>query len=363
MKKSDELEELDLEFWFERESRPFKLSRGSSGMQINAQECPACGDRRYRTYLNAETGVGNCFVCNERFNKGTFIVRSLGLDPDNRLDWGAAFKHIREVLVDQGWRPKRMSAVAVEHGEVKLPRSFPLPTPEGHNLQYLEDRGVTADYAKYFGLRVSTIGQWRFKNDDGTDGSQNFSNRLIIPVYDLDGTLKTFQGRDLTGESDRKYLFPKGLPGTGRYLLNGQNAHHAKRICVGEGFFDVAAIKIAMDQDVSLRDVVAVGSFGKHLSFGQKDGDDQLSRLIALKREGLEEVTMMWDGEWKALIAALDAAEQIARVGLRARIATLPADRDPNEVTGDVVRAAFLGARPFSKLLAVEWRLRNPLVA
>lgn len=347
-------DELDFEFWLEREGVSYKLTRGKSGMQANLRECPACGDRRYRAYLNAESGRGNCFVCNETFKgKLDFIKKQTG------LSFRDALANITETLKDQGWRPKR-TAVAVEEEKATLPLSFPLPTPSGENLIYLEDRGIGADIAGYLGLRYSEFGVWNFTKEDGTKGTQNFANRVIIPVYDLNGTFVTFQGRDVSGLSDRKYLFPKGLPGTGRYLLNGQNAKRTKRVAMGEGVFDVAGLKMAMDGEIDLRDVVPVGSFGKNLSYGSPDGNDQLGRFLELKREGLEEVTIMWDGEEKALVAALDAAKMLTRCGFRVKIALLPAGCDPNEVLPEVVRDCFRKAQLYTKALDVRWRLRNP---
>jgi DNA primase len=357
---------LDLEQWFEREGHAFKKSRGSSGMQINAQTCPACGDRRWRTYLNADTGRGNCFVCNETFSKLGFIHASLGGDKGDtsstgRRAWAETFKHVKEALADQGWRPRITAEVAVEVGEVVLPDSFELPTKHGQNLVYLEARGITGELARYFHLRFCNSGKFIFTREDGSKGYQIFDGRIIIPVYDLDGVMKTFQGRDVTGVYvDKKYLFPKGLPGTGRYLFNGQSAGLAQRAVMGEGAFDVAAIKKAFDEDPSLRNVVALGSFGKHLSYGSINGDDQLGRFIQLQRGRLKEVTIMWDGEPKALTAALEAAELLRRIGLHVRIALLPFEKDPNEVLPATVREAFQNARDYTTSLNIEWRLNNP---
>jgi DNA primase len=360
-------DEFDMEQWLERESRPYKMTRGASGMQLNVKDCPTCDDGRWRTYLNAESGVGNCFVCNARFTKFGFVHQCLGFDPDDkspggRAHWVETFKHVKEALSEQGWRPKRTAVVAVEMGEVKLPESFELPTPEGQNLVYLSNRGIDNDLAKYFHLRFCTRGKFAFIMDDGRPGGQTFDGRIIIPVFDLDGVLRTFQGRiiDPAYDGPQKYLFPKGLPGTGRYLFSGQNAHRAKRVCMGEGVFDVMALKKAFDEESSFRDIVPIGSFGKHMSYGSMNGDDQLGRFIQLKTEGLEEVTIMWDGEPKALLAALDAASLLHGVGLRARVALLPADKDPNEVVGEVVRAAFQNATPYSAIQAIKWRLKNP---
>lgn len=350
-------EELDLEFFFDRESLAHKIGRGVSGMQINAKECPACGDSRWRVYLNLETGAGNCFVCNERFSKLSFLRHTWGLKEN---EWAVVFRQARELLVEQGWRPKRTVTAAVEQGAIVLPQSTPLPI-DGQNLTYLEQRGITAELAAYFHLRYCQFGYWKFIDEDtGKPKLQSFENRLIIPVFDLDGTLVTFQGRDLGGTSDRKYLFPKAIAGTGRFLLNGQNVMLTKEVCMGEGAFDVMAMKLAFDADPTMRHIVPVGSFGKHLSYGSTDGNDQFGRFIKLKAAGIRQVTTMWDGEPKALIAALNAAKLLHGLGLIVRIALLPADKDPNEVPGYVVRDAYKAAQLWSPALDVKWRLRNP---
>lgn len=347
--------ELDLEFWFERESLAYRLSRGASGLQVNARDCPNCGDRRYRVYLNAESGVGNCFCCNLGYTKLKFIKINTG------LEWRDTFRYCEDVLKEQGWRPKRKVETAVEMEKATFPTSFALPTPAGENLTYLEGRGFTADVARYFHLRYCHEGWWNFTKDDGTRGGQAFHERVIIPVFDLDGTFVTYQGRDITGaKTEDKYLFPKGLPGTGRYLLNGQNAWRHKQLCLGEGFADVASIRMAFDGTKDLASVAAAGTFGKHLSSGSPDGDDQLGRLLQLKGRGLQVVTIMWDGGKKELDAALSAARTIKASGLMVRIALLPKGRDPNEVTPDVVVDAYRNARLYDAKLELEWKMRSP---
>ena len=349
-------EELDMEFFLERESIAYRVGHGVSGEQLNIKECPnpACGDTRWRTYFGTDTGRGNCFKCGKGFTKTSFIR-----DYYN-TDWKGAYPLLVEILEEQGYRPKRQMVAAVEHGDVELPYSVELPTPAGENLTYLRQRGFDDDITRYFHLRYCEFGWWKYVDPEGETKTQNFENRVIIPVYDLDGTLRTFQGRDLTGASDKKYLFPVGLPGTGRYLFNGQNVFATDHVVMGEGAFDVAAIKIALEEDQALRDVVAIGSFGKHLSYGSTVGDDQLGRFIQLKARGLKIVTIMWDGEEAALLAALNAAKLLAGLGLTVRIALLPFEKDPNEVLPEVVRAAFYKAETWSPALDIKYRLRNP---
>jgi DNA primase len=346
-----------MEFYLERESIAYKLTRGSSGMQLHIRTCPACGDSRWRTYFGIETGRGNCFVCSAGYTKIKFIRDHLGL---GEKEWAPALREAEIVLKEQGWRPRREAMAAVTPGLVVLPTSDALPLPDGSNLVYLESRGFNADICRYFGLRLCEFGWWKFTDEDGNTSTQEFSSRVIIPVFDLDGTLVTFQGRDLTNTSKSKYLFPMALPGTGRFLFNGQNALATEHIVMGEGAFDVAAIKMALDDDPGLRDIVAVGSFGKHLSYGQPDGNDQLARFGKLKQRGVRFVTIMWDGEPSAFTAALNAAKILTGIGLIARVAKLPAGKDPNEVSGDVVRSAFHAADVWTPAFDIRSRLRNP---
>ncbi|CAO3459923.1 hypothetical protein [Azospirillum argentinense] len=351
----DELfDALDLEFLLEREGVNYKTTHGSSGEQHNLQECPCCGDRRWRVYVNAETGLGNCFVCGEGLGKWKLTKLLSG------LEGGEAVGFLKEILKEQGWRPKKTITAAVEvPAALHLPHSLPLPIGE-QNLVYLERRGIHTELAAYFHLRYCEEGWWNFTRPDGSAGGQNFKDRVIIPVFDLDGRLVTFQGRDLTGSAERKYLFPAGLPGTGRFLLNGHNVLRARRVVMGEGFFDVAALKLAVDEDPGLRDIVPVGSFGKHLSYGDPEGNDQLGRFHQLKGQGLREVIIAWDGEREALDAACAAALRLRGLGLSVRIALLPRDKDPNEVDGAVVRQAIWKAVEVTPAQVVRWRLASP---
>jgi DNA primase len=356
MSRNEELQEaletIDMESWLDREGVKYKVTRGSRGTQLNIKECPCCGGSNWKVYLNAETGLGNCFSgdCEVKFNKWKFIQAHLGTATTRQV-----IEHVKEVAAEQGWQPRIRHTAAVQHdAELHLPESYELPIGE-KNLKYLENRGITGEIARYFRLRFSKRGVFEYLDDYGRKMRQSYADRILIPIYDLDGTFVSFQGRDITGTADKKYLFPPGFASTGSYLYNGQNAIGAKRIVVGEGAFDVMALKIALDGDSALRDVVPVGSFGKHLSEGSENS--QLSKLIKLKEHGLREVTFMWDGEKKATQDAVKAALMVRGAGLVARIAFLPKDKDPNEVAPEVVRQAFWKAEVLSPTTAAKIKL------
>lgn len=349
---------IDVEDYLDHEGIDYKETHGSHGRQANIRTCPVCGGSSWKVYIGLDTGLGNCFhgSCEAKFNKWSFIKAHIGVDKV-----GLVIEHLERTAKDLGWRPKRtVSAATFTPDQLKLPISIPLPTPEGQNLQYLESRGVSGEMAAYFHLRFCEDAWWNFTKPDGKPGGQNFGMRIIIPVFDVDGTLVTFQGRDLTGASDRKYLFPSTLPGTGRFLYNGHNAMRAKRVVMNEGAFDVIATKIAVDEESALRDIVPIGSFGKHLSVSASETNDQMNRFIQLKAAGLEEVIIMWDGEPQALVDAIVAGEKLQKIGLRVKIALLPKGKDPNEVHPQVVRECIWKAQLLTPALAIRLRVNNP---
>lgn len=343
------LDALDMETYLDSQGITYKVTRGSSGLQLNVKECPTCGNGKWKVYLNAESGVGNCFAGDhppgEYFSKWSFVKAVLG-SPINRV----VIDHLRQYALEAGWRPARRTSVAVEEKtDWELPTSHPIPV-QGKNLAYLENRGIDRELAAYFHMRICTRGWFKYRGLDGNWAFQDYSMRVLLPIHDLDGALVTFQGRDILGTQEPKYLFPPALPGSGRYLYNGLNVMDTKRVVMGEGAFDVAALKIAMDADPALRDVVPIGTFGKHLSDGP---DSQMSRLKQLKDRGLEELTIMWDGEIQATDDAIEAGHRIRnQLGLRVRIGMLPQDKDPNEVPAQVVRDTFYKATLLDSAIA-----------
>lgn len=341
------LERIDVEQYLDRSGWDFNHSYGTRGLQLNLNECPACGEGGRKTYINAETGLGNCFhgSCNFKFNKFKLIQKVSGLGGAD-LD-----THISAIASEQGWMPKKQRAV-IKQGVLKLPSKL-RPIPEnGRHLRYLADRGITEDSALYFQLTYCHGGWWSYTLDD-EEKWISYDKRIIIPIADLQGEMVSFQGRDVTGTKMPKYLFPKGFAVAGSHLYNAQNFAEGMtaHLIVGEGAFDVFAIHQALLGHSSCSSMLPIGTFGMHLSGGP---DGQLAKFMSLKERGAKIVTMMWDGERKAMAAAVKAGLQLSELGFKVQIAQLPDGKDPNEVSPEVVRQAIFKATFLTRLSAVK---------
>ncbi|BBI61617.1 hypothetical protein HSBAA_29230 [Vreelandella sulfidaeris] len=250
-----------------------------------------------------------------------------------------------------------------EHRETTFKALSGLPDPiitlpaEGGSIPtYLWERGVTAKTCAKFKLHFSDTGVFRYELN-GYESQQDFYQRVIIPVFDITGDLKTFQGRDITGTQEDKYRFALGMPASGAYLYNGHNALGKQHVIVGEGAFDVWSLSQYL-WDQGMDDVEAVGTFGKHLSQTSDDGEDQLSAFLMLKEAGLKTVTFMWDSEPAAIRDALKACDLLTQHGFSCRMALLPTGLDPNEATPAEVGRAISQAQPYSKALQMKMRLQ-----
>lgn len=323
----------------------YKRTTGSHGHQLNVRECPFCGGGNWKVYVNEETGLGNCFHgdCQVKFNK---FKLARAFDRDN--SGHHTVQLLQELASINGWRPREKVIAKVAESVDGLPTNLVELAPDAASSQYLINRGINMDTAQYFHLKYARQGsQWQYKKPDGNLGYQDYSNRIIIPVYDLEGNLKTFQGRDVTGLSSKKYMFPPGVNASGSFLYNGHNVVGKSHVIVCEGVFDVIAVHLAIDSS-EFADVGVVGTFGMHLS--SNGMNSQVGAFLRLKEQGLKVVTFMWDGEYRAHNAAIKATRELRSRGFTVRIAMLPKDKDPNEVSAEVVRKCFWEADSINRI-------------
>ena len=344
------LESIDPEYFLDREGIEYRLTSGSSGEQLNVKTCPFCGQAKWKVFMNAQHGAGNCFSgsCETKFSKYKFIRQHFG------LSHSALIPVIKDIAAEQGWRPKVRKRERLDiFGTLKLPDSVELPEGESNHIALVK-RGIDIPTTRYFDLRFCKEGFYEYELN-GTTMRQSYDERIIIPIYDLDGEMVAFQGRDVTGNAPKKYIFPPGRPSSGHYLYNGHNAIGIPHVVICEGVFDVMSTHMALCSGRKT-DMVAIGTFGKHISEG--NGNDQIAEFLRLKRKGLTTVTFLWDGEIKALRDAANNAVKLRKIGLKTRVAKLPLDKDPNEVPQHVILEVLEQACELDRKNTVSFILR-----
>lgn len=153
---------------------------------------------------------------------------------------------------------------------------------------------------------------------DGT--YDRFRGRLVIPIVQ-DGRIVSFGGRLLEGESQAKYingpdtqLYDKGRTLFGLSQAQGDIRKDGIAVLV-EGYFDVIGLHQAGVKN-------AVASCGTALTPGH---------LTLLKKAGMTELAVVFDGDAAGVRATSRAAELCAAAGIPARVVMLPNGEDPDE--------------------------------
>ena len=326
---------------------------------VNIQTCPVCGRSKWKTRFSKEKRTGLCFhaSCGAHFNLFSFTMAYInGGDVET-------FAMLEDYLSRSGVTYKSTRRVIKAAYDWNLPASIPLPIGDKTHPMLIK-RKILSSTQQAFGLRYCKEGYYDYVDHEGEKRRQTFNDRIIIPVADLDGSVKTFQGRacwDVDEEAgEKRYLFPIGLPGSSHFLYGGHLVKGKKRLLLVEGPFDCMAAYQAISGHPDFADMGVVGTFGLSVGSSDETGDDQLGRLRKLMEDGLKEVVFMWDAEKNAYDRALKASLVVRKAGLKSFVAVLPAGADPNEVETRVVRDAIVAAKEVTRLNYARMKSANP---
>ena len=157
----------------------------------HAFHCPFCNHHKKKLQVNCETQKWHCWVCNAGGHKIGILLRKVN----------APKQIISEVLKILGdYKGVKHEKEKVTEYDVSLPQCYkPLwkksDDPLYKNaIHYLSQRGIgSVDILRY---------------SMGYCTSNGYSNRIIIPSYDVDGKLNYFIARDMFPNSNFKYKNP-----------------------------------------------------------------------------------------------------------------------------------------------------------
>lgn len=328
-------------------------ARHSNRQNINVTPCPICGDnRRHKFYVNIsggkDNGRWNSYCCHDQ---GGLVELVMAVESMSRPE---AVAFIRaEVDGEDEDRVIPLTSSTIAEPSVARSEAPGCAFPENlYNVSEndeivhhgrpvaLTERGITQALIDKYDLR-RTFAPTAFKGRLRPE----FNNRLIIPIPASDGqSFLSWQGRDLTGQSENKYVFPPGDQSAST-LYGWQVAQHQKMVILVEGVFH----KWAFD---NLADIIdnqvfgdgCVATFGKKLSAAQED--------LLMSSPAIENVVIAWD---------LDAATQISKVAQRLngrkRLFIMPASadgRDLDELTYKEMISLFCAIEPYSFALAAR---------
>lgn len=247
--------------------------------------CPCCPDddpdpSRHGN-LDPETGKYSCWRC--KGSHPAVVIARAG--------------HISVNAASDLIRRNTTGSMLVHQEEFERAEFIHLPgkvTPLDVHTKYLEGRGFDIDELQFYhGIRFTgMMEKW-----EGTD----WGLRVIIPVYDRKCRLVSFQGRDCTGRSLYRYLFPPKE----KQVMDCKTLLYGAELCGG------------MDKIVVVEGVMDAWKLGKGAvcTFGTGVTPQQILEMSRWKT-----VYLAFDNESAAHEHAVEIAKELSSLGTDAFI-------------------------------------------
>lgn len=276
-------------------------------------KCPCCPmddpDPSRHGNLDPATGKYSCWRC-----KGSHP--SVVLARAGRISVQAASDLIRKNTF--GTALVKEEAAVEQATSIRLPGSH---KPYDLHSKYLTGRGFDVDeLIFYHGIRFTNMmEQWEGKD---------WGLRVIIPVNDRRNNLVSFQGRDITGKSPHRYMFPR----------KDQQVRDCKTLLYGAelcGSTDkLLVVEGVMDAWKAGRGAVA--------TFGTGVSKEQILEMSAWK-----EVYLAFDNEPAAHEEAVGIAKELSALGSNAYIVNTDFGLNPDGSVRDLGDLPIDDARRF----------------
>ncbi len=297
--------------------------------------CPFHDDTNPSMSVSREKQIYTCFSCHATGNVFTFLMNY------EHIDFKEALKYLGDkVGVDTGSVKiaKKSTKFDNLYDAYKLSLKYyqnNLHSNYGHQAKkYLASRNIDEATIKEFEIGLSLD-----KRDDLTklltskdydlatlnrigltsDNHDIYNNRIMFPLYDINGRVVGFSGRRYDDIKDNKYVNTKETP----IFKKGEMLYHyhiareecriKKSVIVMEGFMDVIRAST-----IGIKNTIAL--MGTALTKEQINLIKRLSNNIIL----------CLDGDAPGVNAALNNGELLLNSGIEVKVVELPDNDDPD---------------------------------
>ena len=308
--------------------------------------CPFHNEKTPSFTVQRSSQLYYCFGCGKGGNVFTFLMEY------ENMTYPEAIRYLAEragmTLPEQTYSEKEKQARDRKSRMLEMNKEAAkfyytnLRTPKGERaLQYLRDRGLSADTIRAFGLGYAgkySDQLYRYLKEKGFDPammkeaglvdisekngvSDRFWNRVMFPIMDLNSRVIGFGGR-VMGDGHPKYL---NSPQTyvfdkTRHLYGLFAAKKSRKpfFLLCEGYMDVISLHQAGFTN-------AVASLGTALT----------TEHAKLLRRFVQQVYVTYDSDGAGTGAALRAIPMLRDAGITARVVRLAPYKDPDELIKD----------------------------
>jgi DNA primase len=205
--------------------------RYKNGIRYFQVRCPYHDDHTPSALVYKDNGYFKCYTCltEKPFHR---LYRDLtGVEWDGKLNLSLTmFRNNVDVIAE---RVRAEQKLRESKKEKYVNFSAPLSRVEDvpPAKEYCDSREVSADFIDVFGIRALNYG--------AVNGIP-WADRLVIPLYDSEGIMRSAEGRDYTRRQQKKVLYP--INTSVNYIFNSAGLDTGKTLIVVEGLMDVHKI-------------------------------------------------------------------------------------------------------------------------
>lgn len=301
--------------------------------------CPFHDDHNPSMSISPDKQIYTCFVCGAHGNVFNFVmdyehvsfidaVKMIGRRVGVNIDLPTQYKKPKEKGIEDLYNIYDIANKFYQNN---------LSTKEGNDArEYLSNRDFKEDVIKEFGIGLSLnnkLSSMLLKkydkdilirsgicNESGGNIFDAFTERIMFPLWDIDGNVVGFSGRIYKTKDSSKYVNSKesDIFKKGKLIYNYHRAKEEVRkkkfVLVVEGFMDVIAL-----YKVGIKNVVAM--------MGTAVTNEQANLLQRLSTN----IFLCFDGDSAGNMATMSCANELTKVGITPKVIRLPENLDPDE--------------------------------
>ena len=299
--------------------------------------CPFHDDHSPSMCVSKEKQIYTCFVCGATGNVFQFIKEYENISFAEAVKKVATIGGI-EVKIDEMKPLKKESVLYDIYNLTNKLYQLNLNTTKGIPAkEYLKNRGINDETIKEFGIGLSLIKgniyealvKKGFDNKDilksglaTENGYDLYRNRIMFPLWDLNGKVVGFSGRIFNGEDAPKYINSRETEifKKGELLYNYHRARNECRrkneVIIVEGFMDVISAYTHGITNVVAAMGTAITSSNAHL----------ISRMA-------KNIILCFDGDDAGIMAANACTNELLKLDVFPSIVVLDKakGKDPDE--------------------------------
>jgi DNA primase len=202
--------------------------------------CPYHADKTPSLYINFNKGLYHCFGCSRAGHiSGLYhdlTGESLLKDTGQATDEFSRFAYVPHHEEVDHTKPEKTVKMTMRGRVIPADQAPPA-------IRYLRKRGIPFTVARAMQMAFMEHG-WIDGNPEEMDNREKppieFTQRLLLPIYE-DGVLLSVEGRDITGTSEKKVLYPRNTTVSTLYDLD--KLDRKRTLYAVEGLMDLAVLR------------------------------------------------------------------------------------------------------------------------